>query len=266
MLSGNFVFSQIMDHLPWPVFHQCVAYYSGDKYIKTFSCSEQYRCMDFAQLTYRSSLRDIEICLRFQGNKLYHMGIRRGVSCNNLANAVQSRDWRIYADFTQSLIRIVRNLHVDDALSGIDIDDSIYALDSTNIDLCYSLFPGHNFVRKRGLSRCILFSLYTEHSDFTTFFNGKLIDVNILDILPLEAGAFYIMDRAYLDFERLYRMSLCGSFFVLRAKSNTKLRRLRSNPLDRSIGLFCDQIVKPNSIKTKARYPENLRRIKYQRF
>ena len=208
MLSGNFVFSQIMDHLPWPVFHQCVAHYCGDKYIKTFSCSEQYRCMAFAQLTYRSSLRDIEICLRSQGSKLYHMGIRRGVSRNNLANANQSRDWRIHADFSQNLIRSARNLHVDGALFGIDIDDSIYALDSTTIDLCLSLFPWAQFRKRKGAVK--VHTLLNLHDNIPTFLHisdGKLHDVNILDLLPLEAGAFYIMDRAYLDFERLYRMN-----------------------------------------------------------
>ena len=264
MYSGNFVFSQIMDHLPWPVFHQCVAHYNCDKYIKTFNCSEQYRCMSFTQLTYIPSLRDIEICLRSQTSKLYNMGIRKGVSRNIISNASQSRDWRIYAEFSQNLVRIARSLHVDDALSGIDIDDSIYALDSTTIDLCLSLFPWAQFRKKKGAVK--MHTLLDLHGNIPTLLHisdGKLHDVNILDLLPLEAGAFYIMDRAYLDFERLYRMNLCGSFFVLRAKSNTKLRRFRSNPVDRSVDLICDQVVKANGINSKTRYPENLRRIKF---
>ena len=260
MYSANFVFSQIMDHFPWPVFHQCVAHYNGDNYIKTFNCSEQCRCMAFAQITYRSSLRDIEICLRSQASKLYHMGIRKGISRNILANVNQSRDWRIYAEFVQNLIRIARSLHVDDALSDIDIDDSIYALDATKIDLCLSLFPWAQFRKKKGAVKT--HTLLNLHGNIPTFIHisdGKLHDINILDLLPLEAGAFYIMDRTYLDFERLYRMNLCGSFFVLRAKSNTKLFRLRSNPADRSIGLICDQVVKANGVNSKTRYPENLR-------
>ena len=192
------------------------------------------------------------------------MGIRKGVIRNNLSNDNQSRDWRIYAGFSQILVRIARSLHVDDALSGIDIDDSIYALDSTTIDLCLSLFPWAQFRKKKGAVK--MHTLLDLHGNIPTLWHisdGKLHDVNILDLLPLEAGAFYIMDRAYLDFERLYRMNLCGSFFVLRAKSNTKLRRLRSNPVDRSIGLICDQVVKANGINSKTRYPENLRRIKF---
>ena len=265
MLSGNFVFSQIMDHLPWPVFHQCVAHYSGDKYIKTFSCSEQCRCIAFAQLTYRSSLRDIEICLRFRGSKLYHMGIRRGVSRNNLANANHFRDWRIYANFSQNLIRIARNLNVNDALSGIDINGSIYALDSTTIDLCLLLFPLAQFRKRKGAAKVhTLLDIHGKIPTLLHIFDGKLHDVNILDLLPMEAGAFYFMDRAYLDFERFYRMSLCGSFVVLKAKWNTKFCRLRFNPVDRNIGLICDQVVKPSGINAKARYPENLRRTKYR--
>ena len=208
MYSGNFAFSQIMDHLPWPVFHQCVAHYNGDKYIKSFNFSEQCRCIAFAQLTYRSSLRDIEIYLRSHTRKLYHMGIRKGVSRNNLSNANQSRDWRVYAEFSQKLVHIARSLHVDDALSGIDIDDSIYALDSTTIDLCLSLFPWAQFRKKKGTVK--MHTLLDLHGDIPTFLHisdGKLHDVNILDLLPLEAGAFYIMDRAYLDFERPYRMN-----------------------------------------------------------
>ena len=192
------------------------------------------------------------------------MGIRKGVSRNNFSNENQSRDWIIYADFSQNSVRIARSLHVDDALSGIDIDDSIYALDSTTIDLCLSLFPWAQFRKKKGAVKMnTLLDLHGNTPTLLHISDGKLHDVNILDLLPLEAGAFYIMDRAYLDFERLYRMNLCGNFFVLRAKLNTKLRRLRSNPVDRSISLIYDQIVKANGINSKTRYPENLRVIKF---
>ena len=193
------------------------------------------------------------------------MGIRKDVSPNNLSNVNQSRDWRIYAEFSQNLVRIARSFHFDDALSGIDIDDSIYALDSTTIDLCLSLFPWAQFRKKKAAVK--IHTLLDLHGNIPTFLNisdGKLHDVNILDLLPSEAGAFYIMDRAYLDFERLYRMNLCGSFFVLRSKSNTKIRRLRFNPVDRSIGLICDKFVKANGTNSKARYPGNLRRIKFR--
>ena len=264
MYSGNFVFSQIMDHLPWPAFHQCVAHYNGDKYIKTFNCSEQYRCMDFAQLTYKSSLRDIEICLRSQASKLYHMGIRKGISRNNLANANQFRDWIIYAEFSQNLCHIARSFHVDDALSGIDIDDSIYVLDSTTIDLCLSLFPWAQFRKNKGdIKMHTLLDLHGNIPTLIHIFDGKLHDVNILDFLPLEAGAFFIMDRVYLDFERLHRMNLCGIFFVLGAKSNAKLRSLRSNQADPSISLICDQAVKSNDVNSKTQYPESFRRVEF---
>ena len=265
MYTGNFVFSQIMEHLPWPVFNQCVAHYSGDKYVKTFNCSDQYRCMAFAQLTYRSSLRNTEICLRSQASKLYHIGIKGGISRNNLSNANESRDWRIYADFAQHLIQVARSLHANDVLPGIDIDDSIYALDSTTIDLCLSLFPWAKFRKKKGAIKMhTLLDLSGNIPTFLHISDGKLHDVNVLDNIPMEAGAFYIMDRAYLDFKRLYRMNLCGSFFVLRAKSNTKFRRVKSNPADRSIGIICDQVVTPGGKTSKKRYPEKLRRIKFR--
>ena len=201
--------------------------------------------MAFAQLTYRSSLRDIEIGLRSHAGKLYHMGIRSGISRNNLSNANQSRDWRIYVKFAQNRIDIARSLHVNDALSGIDTEGSIYALDSSTIDLCLSLFPWAKF--RKSKSAVKMHTLLNLHGNIPTYLNisdGKLHDVNIQDDLPMEAGAFYIMDRAYLDFERLYRINLCGSFFVLRAKKNIKLRKLKSNPVDRSTGFICDQIVK----------------------
>ena len=265
MLSGRFVFAQIMEHLPWSVFHQCVTRYDGDKYVKAFTCSDQFRCMAFAQLTYRSSLRDIETCLRTQSAKLYHMGIRGGISRTNLADANQSRDWKIYAEFAQKLIHFARILHADNALSGLKIGDPVYALDSTTIDLCLSLFPWAQFRKTKGAIK--IHTLLDLHGNIPTFLyisDGKLHDVNSMDFLLPEAGAFYIMDRAYLDFERFHRMHLCGSFFVLRANANTRLYRLKSNPVDRSTGVICDQIVRPNGINSKTRFPEQMRRIKYR--
>ena len=254
-----------MEHLPWSVFHQCVTRYDGDKYVKAFTCSDQFRCMAFAQLTYRSSLRDIETCLRTQSAKLYHMGIRGGISRANLADANQSRDRKNYADFAQKLIHVARILHADDALSGLKIGDPVYALDSTTIDLCLSLFPWTQFRKTKGAIK--VHTLLDLHGNIPTFLyisDGKLHDVNSMDFLLPEAGAFYIMDRAYLDFERLHRMHLCGSSLVLRAKENTRLYRLKSNPVDRSTGVICDQIVRPNGINSKTRIPEQMRRIKYR--
>ena len=266
MLSGSFVFARIMDHLPWWIFfQQCVTRYDGDKHVKAFTCSDQYRCMAFAQLTYRSSFRDIETCLRAQATKLYHMGIRGGVSRNTLAYANQSRNWKIYAEFAQNLIHIARILHADDTLSGLDISDPVYALDSSTIDLCLSLFPWAQFRKTKGAIK--LHTLLDLHSNIPTFLyisDGKLHDVNSMNFLLPEAGAFYIMDRAYLNFERLHRLHLCGSFFVLRNKSNTNTYRLKSNPVDRSTGVICDQIVKLSGIRSKTRSPEQMRRIKYR--
>ena len=265
MYSGSLVFAQIMQHLPWDTFRRCVSRYGGDRYVKAFTCADQYRCMAFAQLTYRSSLRDIEACLRAQSGKLYHMGIRGGVSRNNLANANQARDWRIHADFAQHLIHIARGIHADDALPGLDVKDTVYALDSSTIDLCLSLFPWARFRKTKGAVK--LHTLLDLHGNIPAFIHisdGKLHDVNVLDMLVPEAGAFCVMDRAYLDFERLHRLHLCGSFFVLRAKSNTKLRRLSSRPVDRTTGLICDQVVRPDGVNSATDFPDRLRRIRYR--
>ena len=208
--------------------------------------------MAFAQLTYRSSLRDIETCLRAQATKLYHMGIRGRVSRNTIAYANQSRNWKIYAEFAQNLIHIARILHADDTLSGLDISDPVYALKSSTIDLCLSLFPWAQLRKTKNAIK--LHTLLDLHSNIPTFpynSDGKLRDVNSMDFLLPEAGAFYIMDRAYLDFERLHRLNLCGSFFVFRNKSNTKTYRFKSNPVDRSTGLICDKIVKLIGISSK---------------
>ena len=253
MYSGSLVFAQIMQHLPRDTFRRCVSRYGGDRYVKAFTCADQYRCMAFAQLTCRSSLRDIEACLRAQSGKSCHMGIRVGVSRNNLANANQGHDWRIHADFAQHLIHIARDIHADDTLPGLDVKDTVYALDSSTIDLCLSLFPWARVRKTKGAVK--LHTLLDLHGNIPAFIHmsdGKLHDVNVLDMLVPDAGAFYVMDRAYLDFERLH---LCGSFFVLRAKSNTRLRRLSSRPVDRTTGRVCDQVVRPDGVNKRDRFP-----------
>ena len=233
MYTGKLVFSQVMEHLPLHVFHQCVSRYSGDFKVKEFTCLDQYLCMAFAQLTYRESLRDIEACLRSQQNKLYHMGIRSSISRNTLANANKMRDWRIYADLAYSLIQTARKLYVNDSF-GLELQNTVYALD-----------------------------LKGSIPSFIHISDGKLHEVNTLDIIPLEAGAFYIMDRGYLDFERLHNISLASAFFVIRAKSNLKCRRVYSHQVDKSIGLICDQSVLLTGYYQSKDYPEKLRRVKY---
>ena len=219
MYGGKLVFSQIMDHLPWHTFQRCVRRYDGNRKVKTFQCSEQYRCMAFAQLTYRESLRDIETCLRAQPSKLYHMGLNSGVSRNTLANANQIRDWRIHADFAQRLIHTARRLHIDEN-HGLDIDNTVYALDSSTIDPCLTMFPWAHFRKtKSAVKLHTLLDLRGQIPAFLHISDGKLHDVNVMDLLLPEAGACYIMDRAYLDFARLYSLHQARSFFVLRAKS-----------------------------------------------
>lgn len=219
--------------------------------------------MAFAQLTYRASLRDIEVCLRAQSSKLYHMGIRAGISRNTLANANQVRDWRIYADFAQHLIREARSLYAGTG-HGLDLDDTVYALDSSTLDLCLSLFPWASFRKTKGAVKLhTLLDLRGNIPAFVHVSEGKVHDVNILDRLIPEPGAFYVMDRAYLDFSRLHLLHLLGSYFVLRSKSNTKLRRIQSRPVDRATGLIYDQVVVPAGVTTAVNYPDRLRRIKY---
>ena len=263
MYTGKLVFAQVMDHLPWHKFHQFVDEYGGSRKVKSFSCPDQYRCMAFAQLTFRSSLRDIEACLRAQSGKLYHMGIRGGVSRNTLCNANNVRDWRIHAAFAQHLIDEARRLHQGED-HGLDIDSTVYALDSSTIDLCLSLFPWARFRKTRGAVKLhTLLDLRGNIPSFIHISDGKLHDVNLLDILVPEPGAFYIMDRAYLDFSRLHRLHLHGAHFVLRAKKNTKLRRLYSAAVDRATGVICDQVVRPGGVTTSRDYPDKLRRIKH---
>jgi len=263
MYAGRLVFAQVMDHLPWHKFHQFVDEYGGSRKVKSFSCPDQYRCMAFAQLTHRSSLRDIEACLRAQPGKLYHMGIRGGVSRNTLSNANNVRDWRIHAAFAQHLIHEARRLHLEEG-HGLDIDSTVYALDSSTIDLCLSLFPWARFRKAKGAVKLhALLDLRGSIPAFVHISDGKLHDINVLDILVPEPGAFYIMDRAYLDFSRLHALHLHGARFVLRAKKNTKLRRLYSNPPDRATGVVCDQVVRPDGATSSKDYPDKLRRVKY---
>ena len=263
MYAGKLVFAQITEHLPLPIFRRCVQRYGGHHKVKSFTCLDQLLCMSFAQLTYRESLRDIEACLRAHQSKLYHMGIRGGVSRNTLANANKVRDWRIYADFAQAVIQIARTLYLDEAF-GVDLANTVYALDASTIDLCLSLFAWAPFRRTKAAVK--LHTLLDLRGNIPTFIHisdGKLNDVNALDLLIPEAGAFYVMDRGYLDFRRLYRLTLAAAFFVTRAKSNTKLRRLYSQPVDKAMGLLCDQIVVLTGVHTPRYYPEKLRRIKY---
>ncbi len=263
MYTGKLVFSQVMEHLPLHIFHQCVGRYSGDFKVKEFTCLDQYLCMAFAQLTYRESLRDIEACLRAQQNKLYHMGIRSSVSRNTLANANKVRDWRIYADLAYSLIQTARKLYANDSF-GLELQNTVYALDATTIDLCLSMFPWANFRKNKGAIRLhTLLDLKGSIPSFIHISDGKLHEVNTLDIIPLEAGAFYVMDRGYLDFERLYNISEASAFFVIRAKSNLKSRRVYSYPVDKSTGLICDQSVLLTGYYQSRDYPEKLRRVKY---
>jgi|SRR3990170_6041916 len=263
MYSGKLVFSQVMEHLPLHTFHQCVSRYDGNHKIKDFTCLDQYLCMAFAQLTYRESLRDIEACLRAQKNKLYHMGIRSNISRNTLANANKVRDWRIYADLAYSLIQTARRLYLNEDF-GLELDQTAYALDATTIDLCLSVFPWAQFRQSKGAIK--LHTLLDLRGNIPTFIHisdGKLHEVNTLDIIPIEPGAFYIMDRGYLDFARLYTLSQAAAFFVTRGKSNLKCRRVYSHPVDRSTGIVCDQTVMLTGFYTARDYPDKLRRIKY---
>ena len=263
MHEGHHVFAQLMQHLPLTSFRRCVARYDGERKIKRFSCLDQYLCLAFAQLTWRESLRDIEACLRAQSSKLYHLGFRAAIARNTLANANAVRDWRIYADFAQHLIAIARRLYADDPLA-IELDDTVYALDSTTIDLCLSVFPWAPFrSTKAAVKLHTLLDLRGNIPSFIFISDGKMHDVNILDRLVLEAGAFYVMDRGYVDFQRLARLDDAGSFFVTRAKSNLKARRRYSRPVDRSTGLVCDQTVLLTGFYSRQGFNRPLRRIKY---
>jgi len=263
MNTGKTVFSQIMDFLPLYEFRKCVKRYRGNYKVKSFSCLDQFLCMAFAQLTYRESLRDIEACLRSMQNKLYHMGIRGGVSRNNLANANETRDWRIYADFAQVLIHQARSLYTDDDF-GVELDQTVYALDTTTIDLCLSLFPWARFQkRKAGIKLHTALDLRGSIPIFIKITDARVYDLCILDELIPEAGSFYIMDRGFLDFTRLYTLNLFNAYFIIRARSNIKFRRIYSHPVDKSTGLKCDQTISLTGIDTPKYYPEKLRRVRF---
>jgi hypothetical protein len=263
MHVGKLVFAQVMEFAPWHTFRRLVAKYKGNFNVRTFTCLDQFICMAFAQLTYREGLRDVEACLRAQPAKLYHLGIRGNISRSALADANESRDWRIYCEFAQALIRMARPLYAEDTI-GIDLSETVYALDSTTIDLCLALFPWAGFRKtKAAIKLHTLLDVRGGIPSFIHISDGRFHDVNVLDLLIAEPGAFYLMDRAYLDFDRLYALHQAGSFFVTRSKSNTQFRRLYSRPVDRNTGVICDQIVEFTVFYSRKDYPERLRRIRY---
>ena len=264
MFAGKLVFSQLMDHLPWKTFGRIVGRYGGDHRVREFNCAHQFRCMAFAQLAYRDSLRDTVICLRAQSAKLYHLGLRASVAKSTLADANELRDWRIYAEFAQHLMRHARTLYAGDSLD-VDLQSTVYALDSTTIDLCLSLFAWAPFrSTKAAIKLHTLIDLRGNIPSFIHISDGKLHDVNILDQLLIEPGAFYVMDRGYVDFERLHKLHRAGAFFVTRAKSNMNALRRYSRKVDRSTGLICDQDIILNVYHSKSSYPDALRRIRYR--
>jgi len=263
MHSGRTIFAQVMDHLPIHEFQKCVVRYRGDHNWRGFSCWDQFLCLGFAQLTYRESLRDIEACLRSVQSKLYHLGFRGRVSRSTLADANETHDWRIYADFAQVLIHMVRPLYAGESL-GYDLDNTVYALDSTTIDLCLSMFPWARFRHRKGAVK--MHTLLDVRGSIPTFIevsDGKVHDVNILDQIVPEAGSFYVMDRGYLDFERLHTFHTSGAFFVIRSKSGVVLKRRYSHAVDPSTGVRSDQTVVLASGASSKHYPDALRRIRY---
>jgi hypothetical protein len=262
MNSGQTIFSQLMEFIPTYEFRQCVKRYNGNYKVKSFSCWNQFLTMAFAQLTYRESLRDIQACLRVAQNKLYHMGFRGKISRNTLANANQIRDWRIYADFAQVLISIARPLYAKDNF-GLELEQTVYALDSTIINLCLSLFPWATFRKRKGAIK--LHTLLDLHGSIPTMIfitHGKFNDVKILDNLLIEPGAIYIMDRGYLDFARLHKIHQSSAFFLTRAKKNFNFKRLYSHDVDKDTGIQCDQTIALMGFYSKKDYPEKLRRIR----
>lgn len=264
MNIGKTLFAQLMDFLPWKTFHRIVDRCDGDRYVKSMTCADQFRVMAFAQLTYRESLRDIEVCLSAQSAKLYHMGLRQETKRSTLADANETRDWRIHAEFAQCLIVQARKLYIGDSF-GIELENTVYALDSTTIDLCLALFPWALFrTTKSAVKMHTLLDLRGNIPSFIHISDGKLGDVKALDILVLEAGAIYVMDRGYVDFARLYTMHRAQAFFVTRAKSNTRLRRIYSAAIDRSTGIICDQTVALTGLTSGKDYPEHLRRIRFK--
>ena len=263
MHTGKLVFAQLMDHLPLHTFRRCVAKYPGRYPTLTFSHLDQFLCMAFAQLTYRESLRDIETCLRAHSAKLYHLGIRGGIARSTLADANENRDWRIYQDFALSLIQTARKLYAKDSF-GLELTHTVYALDSTTIDLCLALFPWARFRKHKGAVKLhTLLDLQGNIPAFIHISDGKLHDVNILDQIAFEAGSFYVMDRGYIDFARLYALHLAQAFFVTRAKSNLQYRRVYSHPIDETTGLRCDQTIVLTGPRPRQDYPVQLRRVKF---
>ncbi len=264
MYAGKTLFSQLMDCLPWSTFARIVARYHGDHSVQTFPCTEQYRAMAFAQLTYRESLRDIEACLSAQPAKLWHMGFRGPVRRSTLADANQDRDWRIYAEFAQRLIAQARRLYAGESLLA-DLNNTVYALDSTTIDLCLSLFPWAHFrSTKAAVKMHTLLDLRGNIPSFIHISDGKLHDVHALDMLVPEAGAIYVMDRGYVDFARLHRLHEAGAFFVTRAKSNLNAHRVYSAATDRTTGVIADQTIALDGHYTKRDYPVHLRRVRFR--
>jgi transposase len=263
MYSGRIVFSQLMDFLPKHEFNKCVRRYQGNYRVRRFSCFDQFLCMAFAQLTYRESLREIETCLRALQPKLYHAGIRSKVARSTLAEANENRDWRVYADFAQVLIQRARNLYAEDEF-GVVLDQAAYVFDSTTIDLCLSLFPWAHFRKRKGAIK--LHTLLDLHGSIPCFIRvteGNVHDVNLLDQLILEPGSFYILDRGYIDFTRLYVFTLHSAFFIIRAKRNLDCTRRNYRPVDKTTGLRSDQTIVLNGPKTSQEYPDSLRRISY---
>jgi len=263
MHSGQLVFAQLMDFLPRHEFNTCVRRYRGQRRQRGFSCRDQFLCLAFAQLTFRESLRDIETCLRALGPKLYHAGFRGSISRSTLADANRAHDWRIYADFAQVLIRRARQLYADEAL-GVELKETVYALDSTTIDLCLSLFPWARFRRRKGAVKLhTLLDLRGNIPCFIHISHGKMHDVNALDYLPIEPGAFYVMDRGYVDFQRLYRFTQGSAFFVTRGKRNLDCTRRTRRPVDKTTGLRSDQTIVLAGPKSSRLYPDPLRRIAF---
>jgi transposase len=263
MNQGKTIFSQIMDFVPLPIFRTCVEKYSGDYKVQKFSCLDQYLCLAFAQLTYRESLRDIETCLRAMNSKLYHMGIRGKVARSTLADANEHRDWRMYADFAHILINQARVLYAQDNF-GVELKNTVYALDSTTIDLCLSVFPWAHFRKNKGAVK--LHTLLDLRGNIPVFIDisaGSIHDINVLDTLCIEPGSFYIMDRGYIDFARLHHINTMSAFFVIRSKTNLQTRRMYSQPVDKTSGLIFDQTVMLTGYYSRIEYPEKLRLIKY---
>jgi len=263
MYTGKTVFAQLLEHLPLHQFRQCVKRYNGNHKVQSFSCLDQYLCLFFAQLTYRESLRDITTCLLGMQNKLYHMGIRGTIARSTLAYANETRDWRIYQDFAHVLIHHARELYSKDSF-GVSLQETVYALDSTTIDLCLALFPWAKFRKHKGAVKMhTLLDLRGNIPSFIAITDGKVHDVNVLDMLIIEPGSFYIMDRGYIDFDRLFHIHKAQGFFVTRGKSNLLFKRQYSRPVDKANGLKCDQTIKLTGPDSSLNYPEYLRRVKY---